>query len=169
MKIGVALGSNLGDRLTNLRAAKTAIVELPGVRTPILLSAIYETEPIDCEPGAAKFLNAAMEFDYKGDPRALLEELIRIEESLGRERDHGRNISRKIDLDLLYGDEIKLDDDDLRLPHPRLHLRKFVLQPVADIRPNLVVPGQTQTVRELLAQSTDSSKVVRFNQQWETA
>jgi len=169
MKIGVALGSNLGDRLAILRAAKTAIVELPGVRTPILLSAIYETEPIDCEPGAAKFLNAAMEFDYKGDPRALLEELIRIEESLGRERDHERNISRKIDLDLLYGDEIKLDDDDLRLPHPRMHLRKFVLQPVADIRPNLVLSGQTRTVRELLARLTDSSKVVRFNQQWKTA
>jgi 2-amino-4-hydroxy-6-hydroxymethyldihydropteridine diphosphokinase len=64
MRTAVALGSNLGDRLGNLRAARKAIVDLAGVRLPVLSSAIYETDAIDCEPGAGKFLNAVLEFDY---------------------------------------------------------------------------------------------------------
>ena len=71
MRTGVALGSNLGDRLANLRAARKAVVDLAGVEPPILSSAIYETEPVDCEPGAEKFLNAVLEFDYEGDPAGL--------------------------------------------------------------------------------------------------
>src|ERR1700719_1982626 len=110
MRTGVALGSNLGDRLTNLRTAKKKIADLAGGSGPILVSPIYQTDPIDCEPGAAKFLNAIVEFEYKGDSLNLLEELIRIEESLGRERDHARNISRKIDIDLLYSGQITIDN-----------------------------------------------------------
>ena len=166
MRTGVALGSNLGDRLTNLRTAKKKIADLAGVSGPILVSPIYQTDPIDCEPGAAKFLNAIVEFEYKGDSLNLLEELIRIEESLGRERDHARNISRKIDIDLLYSGQITIDNGELRLPHPRLYLRKFVLQPLADVRPELVLPDQTRTVRELLARLNDSGKVVRVKEQW---
>jgi 2-amino-4-hydroxy-6-hydroxymethyldihydropteridine diphosphokinase len=160
MRTGVALGSNLGDRQANLGAARKAIVDLSGVAPPILSSPIYETEPVGCEPGAGKFLNAVIEFDYKGDPVELLENLVRIEESLGREHDHARNVSRKIDIDLLYLGEMKIDSNRLQVPHPRLHLRKFVLQPLADIRPDLVLPNQTKTVRELLAQLDESGKVV---------
>jgi 2-amino-4-hydroxy-6-hydroxymethyldihydropteridine diphosphokinase len=83
MRTGVALGSNLGDRLSNLRASRKAIVDLSSVAPPVLTSPIYETEPVGCEPGAGKFLNAVIEFDYKGDPVELLEHLVRIEESLG--------------------------------------------------------------------------------------
>jgi len=68
MRTAVALGSNLGDRLENLRAARKAIIDLADVKPPILSSAVYETEPIGCEPGAAKFLNAVIEFEYHGDP-----------------------------------------------------------------------------------------------------
>src|SRR5690348_15702107 len=100
MRIGVGLGSNLGDRMANLRAARNAIVELVGAKN-LLVSPVYETEPVNCEPGADKFLNAVLEIDYDGDPTALLDHLIRIEESLGRKRDHDRNVSRIIDLDLL--------------------------------------------------------------------
>lgn len=166
MRTGVAFGSNLGDRLTNLCAARQAVLELPDVDPPALASPIYETEPIDCEPGAGKFLNAVLEFDYKGEPVDLLEKLIRIEESLGRERDHARHISRQIDIDLLYSGQRQINSDRLQLPHPRLHLRRFVLRPVADIRPDLVLPSQTRTVRELLAQLDDSSRVVRCQDQW---
>src|SRR5438128_11592424 len=98
MRTGVALGSNLGHRLANLRSARTAIVDLPNVHPPIVSSAVYETEPVDCEPGAPKFLNAVLEFNYSGDPNDLLERLIDIEESLGREREPARNVSRNIDI-----------------------------------------------------------------------
>jgi 2-amino-4-hydroxy-6-hydroxymethyldihydropteridine pyrophosphokinase len=102
MRTAVALGSNLGDRLENLRAARKAILGLSNVKPPILSSAIYETDPVDCEPGANKFLNAVIEFNYEGGPASLLEELIRIEEARGRKRAHPKNVSRTIDIDLLY-------------------------------------------------------------------
>src|SRR5881409_2767903 len=88
MRTAVGLGSNLGDRLGNLRAARKAILGLSNVKPPILCSAIYETDPVGCEPGAGKFLNAVVEFDYKNDPARLLKQLIQIEEGLGRRRDH---------------------------------------------------------------------------------
>jgi len=167
-RVFVALGSNLGDRMENLRAARKEIVALAGVTPPILSSAIYETDPMGCEPGAGKFLNAVLEFDYDGDPAELLAELRRIEESLGRARNHLRNVSRKIDIDLLYCGNLKIDSEQLQVPHPRMHLRKFVLQPLAKIRPEMVLPDQTKTVRELLAQLGESAKVMRLSDDWDS-
>ncbi len=166
MRIGVALGSNLGDRLANLRAARKAIADLTGAKGSVLESPVYETEPVGCEPGAGKYLNAVLEIEYNGDPTDLLQKLIRIEESLGRDRNHARNVSRKIDIDLLYAGELNVENEQLQLPHPRLHLRKFVLQPLADFRPELILPNQTKTVRELLAQTGDSTKVTCFAEKW---
>jgi len=166
MRIGVALGSNLGDRLANLRAARKAIADLTGAKGSVLESPVYETEPVGCEPGAGKFLNAVLEIDYNGDPTDLLQKLIRIEESLGRDRNHARNVSRKIDIDLLYAGELNVENEQLQLPHPRLHLRKFVLRPLADFRPELILPNQTKTVRELLAQTGDSTKVTCLAEKW---
>jgi len=168
MRTAVALGSNLGDRLGNLRAARKAIIDLAGVRLPVLSSAIYETDAIDCEPGAGKFLNAVLEFDYQGDPVALWKSLMEIESALGRRRHHARNVSRKIDIDLLYAGEIQIDTRELQLPHPRMHSRKFVLQPLADIRPDLILPNQTKTIRELLAKLDESGRVVRLMNDWES-
>ena len=162
MRTAVALGSNLGDRLENLRAARRQIIELDRIQPPVLSSGVYETEPVDCEPGASKFLNTVIEFDFEGDPAQLLEKLVRIEESLGRKRDHPKNVSRKIDIDLLYCGDQQIDNERLQLPHPRMHLRKFVLQPLADIHPELVLPGQTRTVRELLAELKEPGVVVRL-------
>ena len=166
MRTGVALGSNLGERLANLRAARAAIVDLANVGPPILASPVYETEPVGCEPGADKFLNAVMEVEYNGDPGKLVQQFRQIEESLGREPEHARNVSRKIDIDLLYCGDRRIDNPRLQLPHPRMHLRKFVLQPLADIRPELVLPNQERSVRELLAQLADSAKVVRLIEDW---
>ena len=166
MRTAVALGSNLGDRLDNLRVARQRIIDLPDVQPPVLSSAIYETDPVDCEPEAHKFLNAVVEFDYEGDPLELLKSLREIEKTLGRAPDHPRNISRKIDIDLLYFGDIIMDSDELQLPHPRMHLRRFVLQPLADIRPDLILPGQSKTVRELLAQLSESTKVMRLTNNW---
>jgi 2-amino-4-hydroxy-6-hydroxymethyldihydropteridine diphosphokinase len=167
MRTAVALGSNLGDRLDNLRAARQQICDLTDIQPPVLASAIYETDPVDCELGAPKFLNAVVEFGYNGDPRDLLRKLKIVEGALGRPREHARNLSRKIDIDLLYIGDKKINDSELELPHPRMHLRKFVLQPLADTRPELVLPGQTKTVRELLAQLNDSCNVVRLTDDWE--
>jgi 2-amino-4-hydroxy-6-hydroxymethyldihydropteridine diphosphokinase len=167
MRAAVALGSNLGDRLDNLRAARRQIVDLAGVQSPILSSAIYETDPVDCEPGAQKFLNAAVEFEYEGDPVNLWKQLAAIEVALGRPSNHPRNVSRKIDIDLLYFGDTKIDKKELQLPHPRMHLRKFVLQPLADIRPDLILPTGRKTVRESLAQFDDTCNVVRLTNEWE--
>ena len=166
MRTAIALGSNLGDRLGNLRAARQRTGELADVQPPILSSATYETEPIGCEPGAANFLNAVVEFDYEGDPMHLLEHFVRIEESLGRKRDHPKNVSRTIDIDLLYCGDRQIDNEGLRLPHPRMHLRRFVLQPLVDIRPDLILPKQTKSVADLLAELKETDDVVRFRDDW---
>lgn len=166
MRTAVALGSNLGNRLENLRAARQRIGVLAGVQPPILSSAVYETEPIDCEPKAAKFLNAVLEFDYEGDPIDLLEQLLHVEESLGRKRDRPKNVSRTIDIDLLYYGDRQIDSKRLRLPHPRMHLRRFVFQPLADVRPNLILPNQTKTVAALLADLRGPGEVVRLKDNW---
>src|ERR1051326_7438153 len=129
MRTAVALGSNLGDRLANLRAARKAIVSLPNVKPPISSSAIYETEPVDCQQAEKKVLNAVIEFEYESSPSILLEDLIQIEEALGRSRDHRKNASRTIDLDLLYCGDGKMEDGRWHLPHPGLHWRSFVPQP----------------------------------------
>ena len=166
MRTAIALGSNLGNRLENLRTARRQILHLRSVKPPVISSAIYETDPVDCKPGAPKFLNAVLEFDYEGDPLALLGNLRKIEGTLGRPSNHPRNVSRKIDIDLLYFGNARMDHEELQLPHPRMHLRKFVLQPLADIRPELVPSGQIKTVRELLAQLEDSCNVVRLTNDW---
>jgi 2-amino-4-hydroxy-6-hydroxymethyldihydropteridine diphosphokinase len=166
MRTAVALGSNLGERLDNLRATRKAIVNVANVKSPIFSSSIYETEPVDCEAGAGKFLNAVVEFEFQGDPTTLLERLIGIEEALGRKRDHSKNVSRTVDIDLLYCGDQQIDNARLQLPHPRVHLRKFVLQPLADIRPDLVLPGRKKTVIELLADLKQSGDLVHFADRW---
>jgi len=166
MRTAVALGSNLGNRLENLRAARKAIFNLANVKLPILSSAVYETEPVGCEPGAGKFWNAVVEFEYEDDPERLLEQLIQIEGALGRKRDHPRNVSRTIDIDLLYCGDQRTNDERLQLPHPRLHSRTFVLRPLADIRPDLIVPGQKKSIRDLLAECEQSDEVIRFAEEW---
>src|SRR4026208_1895113 len=164
MRTAVALGSNIGDRLETCRAARKQFSDLSKGKPPILSSAVYETEPVGCEPGAGKFLNAVLEFEYEGDPARLLEQLIQVEQALGRKRDHPPNVSRIIDIDLLYCREQRINDERLQLPHPRLHLREFVLRPLADIQPDLMLPGQKKTVRELLAEVEQSGEVIRFEQ-----
>ena len=168
MRTAVALGSNIGDRLENLRAARRQILDLTDIQPPVLSSPIYETDPVDCEPEAPKFLNAVIEFGYNGDPRQILKKLKDIEGALGRPREHARNVSRKIDIDLLYIGDTKINERELELPHPRMHLRKFVLQPLADIQPGLILPGRTKTVRELLAQLNDTCNVVCLRDDWES-
>ncbi|MEI8340931.1 MAG: 2-amino-4-hydroxy-6-hydroxymethyldihydropteridine diphosphokinase [Verrucomicrobiota bacterium] len=148
MFTGIALGSNVGDRLQHLREARDAIAANHGV---IHCSRVYETEPVGCEPGSAAYLNAVIEIVYPGDPILLLGELQTIESRLGRPSRHPRNAPRTIDLDILYAGNLILQNEVIAIPHPRLHERRFVLAPLCDIRPDLILPGQQETANTLLA------------------
>ena len=162
MRTGIALGSNLGDRLANLAAGRDAVLRIGGVSAPVLHSRVYETEPVGTGPDAGPFLNAVMEVGFTGDPLALLAGLRAIESALGRPTRHPRNAPRTLDLDILYAGDLVTKDDTLILPHPRLHLRRFVLAPLNDIRPDLLLPGQTHTIAGLLARLDDPSAVTVF-------
>ncbi len=166
MRAGIALGSNLGDRLANLQAARTRIDALPMIEPPLLASAIYETEPVDCAADAGKFFNAVMEVGYAGKATDLLRQLREIEASLGRPPRHARNASRTLDLDLLYFGDIALTTPELELPHPRMKARRFVLEPLAEIRPDLVLPGGSESVAEMLPTLPAASSLVRTALQW---
>lgn len=166
MRAGVAIGSNLGERLANLRNARRDIAALSGVLPPMRSSAIYETEPVGCEKGAPKFLNATIEFGYAGEAQELLRALAAIERLLGRSATHARNVSRTIDLDLLYFGALEIETAEMQLPHPRLTEREFVLRPLADIRPDLVLPRQTEPVAALLLQLTGAGAVVQVAAEW---
>lgn len=166
MRVGVALGSNLGERLAHLRNARKDIAALRGALPPLRASAIYETEPVGCEKGAGKFLNAVIEFGYAGEALDLLQELAAIEKLWGRPGAHPKNVSRTLDLDLLYFGELEIKTADLQLPHPRIAEREFVLRPLVDVRPDLVLPKQTESVSILLLRFTDASAVVRLGLEW---
>jgi 2-amino-4-hydroxy-6-hydroxymethyldihydropteridine diphosphokinase len=165
MRAAVALGSNIGDRLAHLRNARKEISAMSAALPPLRCSAIYETEPVDCEEGAAKFFNAVIEFGYTGQPEELRRKLAGIERTLGRPATHERNVSRPIDLDLLYLGELIMETAELRLPHPRIINREFVLRPLADIRPDLVLPKQSETVSVLLSR-LPATGVVRLELEW---
>ncbi|MEO5915134.1 MAG: 2-amino-4-hydroxy-6-hydroxymethyldihydropteridine diphosphokinase [Luteolibacter sp.] len=149
-RVGIALGSNLGDRLANIEAARGCLREIAMPGEPFLAASTYQTEPLHCPPGSPLFCNSVVEIGFDGDPFELLELTQSIESQLGRTMAPERNAPRIIDVDLLYfGDEI-VDTEDLVLPHPRIGERRFVLEPLAEIRPDLILPGQKLRIAELL-------------------
>ncbi len=166
MRAGIAFGSNLGDRLDNLRRARQAVEALPGITGPLLASRVYETEPIDTDPDASAFLNAVVEVEFQGHPLVLLEALQGIEAQFGRPSKRPRNAPRPIDLDVLYVGNLVLSNEEIMIPHPRLHLRRFVLQPLAEIRPDLMLPGYEQPVAVLLENLQEPGDVTLFAEEW---
>jgi 2-amino-4-hydroxy-6-hydroxymethyldihydropteridine diphosphokinase len=144
----VALGSNLGDREANLRRALAALRASRGVGQ-VEASPVYETEPVG--PPQGPYLNAVARVTTTLSARALLERLLAIEQAAGRERGTERNAPRTLDLDLLFHGDRVIDEPGLRVPHPRLHERAFVLVPLADLAPELVHPERGETVAALLA------------------
>ncbi len=145
----VALGSNLGDRAAQIAAALERLRRLPGT-TVRAASDPIETEPVG-PVSQPNFLNAAALLETGLGPRALLDALLAVERDLGRTRSPGARWGpRAIDLDLLvFGDRV-IHEPGLVIPHPRLHERAFVLEPLARIAPDLMVPGVGRTVRALL-------------------
>ena len=156
----VGLGSNLGDRAGYLLLAVRGMLDA-GLDI-IRLSSIYETEAVEYEEQPA-FLNLVAELRGATlpTPEQTLARLLRIEYALGRTRDV-RMGPRTIDLDLLIFKDARSDTAFLKLPHPRIAARRFVLVPLAELVPNLVHPVVGKSIRELLAQAEDSSSVVRW-------
>jgi 2-amino-4-hydroxy-6-hydroxymethyldihydropteridine diphosphokinase len=153
------LGSNVGDRAGNLLLAVRGFVEADfSIRQ---LSAIFETEPVDVE--GPSFLNMVAEVRVRGvRPTQMMARLLRIEYVLGR-RDKSQKKPRTIDLDLLFFGDHVMESPFLTLPHPRLHLRKFVLVPLAEIAPRVVHPTLQKEVLELLHESVDDTYVHRWD------
>jgi len=142
----IGVGSNLGDRLENLRLAAIALLESAGVDS-LVCSPIYETRPVG-PVGPSNFLNAVFELRVHLSPRQLLRRLLEVEDALGR--CSPRSGPRTIDLDLLFYDDLAFQSGDLVVPHPRLTNREFVLRPLADIAPDLCHPECGASVAELL-------------------
>ena len=149
-RTGIALGTNVGNRLANLREARDLLLNLMPADTTYNQSGIYQSEPVDCPPNSPDFYNAVIEIDFIGKPHDLLKATQAIEWKLGRTSTAVRNAPRPIDLDILYFDHLVMDEDILTIPHPRLTDRRFVLQPLLDIHPDVVLPGDETTVGEHL-------------------
>jgi 2-amino-4-hydroxy-6-hydroxymethyldihydropteridine diphosphokinase len=139
------MGSNLGDRESNLR---TAIEKLKGFGDVIAVSALYETEPVEVSGGQPWFLNCAVKLDTEKMPRQLVSAILSLEQSMGRQRKQPK-APRTIDIDvLLFGSSV-IEIPSLTVPHPRLHERRFVLEPLAEIAPEVRHPVFKRTIREL--------------------
>jgi 2-amino-4-hydroxy-6-hydroxymethyldihydropteridine diphosphokinase len=164
MKVGLALGSNLGDRLSHLQQAKAYLLGLSTEQWH-LASPLYEAEPIGCPLDSPRFLNVALEIEYEGAPKTLLKKILAYEKAHGRDRSAGKNAPRTIDIDILYFGEREVLEKDLVIPHPRMAERRFVLLPLSTIRPEMIVKGTGKTVRMLLRELPAKESEVRFVQQ----
>jgi len=142
----IGLGSNLGERRQSMDAAVEKMNQLPGVRVT-KLSSFYETEPVGGPPQPT-YLNAVVEIECSLSASELLSHLQRIENEMGRERE-GKDFPRTIDLDILFfGDDV-IDEPNLKVPHPRLHERLFMLDPLNEIAPEVLHPVLGETVAAL--------------------
>ncbi|WP_285731742.1 2-amino-4-hydroxy-6-hydroxymethyldihydropteridine diphosphokinase [Nocardiopsis sp. ATB16-24] len=150
----LSLGSNLGDRMKALQGAVDALLDGTDAPAPVAVSPVYETAPVG-GPEQGAFLNAVIVVDHDGTPRSLLERARAAEEAFDRVREV-RWGPRTLDVDVIAFGEVRSDDPELTLPHPRAHLRAFVLRPWLDLDPLARLPGHGP-VADLLAKVTAES------------
>ena len=167
MEVGLSLGSNLGDRLAHLRGARDRIAAIPGVRV-VAQAPVYETEPVGVKPEYKHitFLNTVLVVESGIDPAELQDRLSALEGELGRVRTDDKYAPRTLDIDVVYIDDLRFHSPGLTLPHPRWSQRRFVLQPLADVRPDLVLPGADRPVRDLLVALPPGESVALFRRDW---
>jgi len=158
----IALGGNLGDAQATVGEAMRRLAAFSS--TPLIRSSLWRSAPVDCPPGSPDFINAVVALaPLPGfTPESLLAELQKLEHEFGRQPKQVLNEARPLDLDLIaWGDEVR-NTPTLTLPHPRAQLRHFVLCPLAELAPELVLPGQSRTVAELLATLGPAAGVERM-------
>jgi 2-amino-4-hydroxy-6-hydroxymethyldihydropteridine diphosphokinase len=158
----VALGSNLGDSRKIILDALARLQQFSD--SPILKSSLWQTLPVDCPPDSPKFVNAVVGLipNENETPESLLKKLRGLEKEFGRAPKIILNEPRSLDLDLIaFGNELR-NSPELILPHPRAHLRKFVLQPLGEIAPELILLGQGKTVSQLLAELSSDEILTRL-------
>ena len=163
MRAGIALGSNIEPRLLNLQAARRRILELHVGPEPVLGSKVYETSPVDCAPDSSAFLNAVLEIASDLPSEDLHRALQKIETDLGRPESHEKNSPRTIDLDLLYYGDSIVNTAALILPHPRIAERQFVLRPLADVRPDLLLPNFPNNISDTLNLLKNEEKLAEYS------
>jgi 2-amino-4-hydroxy-6-hydroxymethyldihydropteridine diphosphokinase len=156
----VAIGSNLGDRLTNCHLAIKRMAEMPDTRLE-QTSPIIETKPAEGAAGGP-FLNLVVELSTELSPEMLLRHLQAIEVDLDRKPDHSRLDPRTIDLDIVLFSGVVVNTPELAIPHPRLALRRFVLEPLAAIAPDVLHPTLGLTIRELFQRLEDQPQTQNF-------
>jgi len=155
----LSLGSNLGDRLQYLKKAIKEIEESDKISIK-KISSVYETKPVGCE-NQPQFLNLVLEVQTSLGPLPLLERLLAIEKEMGRKREEKWG-SRNVDVDILLYADLIVNSDRLAIPHPRMHQRKFVLVPLAQIAPQTLHPLLKKNVKEILEGCDDNSVVNIF-------
>jgi 2-amino-4-hydroxy-6-hydroxymethyldihydropteridine diphosphokinase len=155
----IGIGANLGRPAVQVKAAVAALSRLGKLRA----SSLWRSEPLGGEPGQPWFVNAVVELELAGSPGECLAQLQALERAAGRPADHAHFAPRTLDLDLLlFGDEVSARPE-LRLPHPGLARRRFVLAPLAELAPELVPPGETRTVAALLRDLDDPLRVEKLS------
>ncbi len=151
MEAGLALGSNTGDRLELLREARKRILAIRGV-SYVTQSPVYETDPVDVpgEFSGLPFLNSVLVIETAMPVEKLAGLFKFIERDMGRAPSSIRNAPRPVDIDLVYAGMLRMKTRALEIPHPRWSVRLFVVQPLADVRPGLRIPGQSGSVADVL-------------------
>lgn len=167
MEVGLSLGSNEGDRLVHLSQARKSLQASPGLAL-LARSPVYETEPVGVPPAfqAQWFLNAVLILKSALPIAGLFELCRELERREGRPARPARNAPRPIDLDIIYAGQLQCRDARLSIPHPRWAVRRFVVRPLCDVRMDLIIPGQSGTVAEVLAKLRDPSRVQRLADEW---
>jgi len=167
MEIGLSLGSNLRNRLSNLKSARKKILAILEIEN-VAHSPVYETEPVEVSPvfRDKSFLNAVLVVNCCLDAGEISAQLRFIEKEIGRSRTAHRNEPRLIDIDIIYAGKVSIHREDLIIPHPRWTERRFVVEPLAGIRPDMVIPGERRTVQQVLMSLSVTPRVVIFREKW---
>jgi len=151
IEVGLSLGSNMGDRLANLMSACEDLNRHEGI-TVVAKSRIYETEPVDVADKYrdALYYNAFVVIETVLSPSALLDVTKNMEKNYGRDLCPEKNSPRPLDIDIIYVGDLTFNTCKIKVPHKRWNERRFVVQPLVDVRPDIIIPGQTETAEQIL-------------------